>query len=231
MNFKECPQICIVSRTHNRPNFFRRMSESIKCQTYPYITHIVGYDNDYSFNYSLGYWCEKVEIKSKDKDTKLHPNLYFDLLYKHVGPNSWIVHLDDDCILLWEDSIQTIVNAIERCDEDTLILWKVWLCQMQRSVPSFSFGDAPLLGDIDSNGFAFHSKHIDKSKLTGEPGGVFICIDNLFKTLPKTEWINEALVSNQIGQNYGYGEDKIKKHVQWIDVPALKKKMKEKNGY
>jgi len=98
---------------------------------------------------------------------------------------------------------------------------------MQKSVPSFSFGSAPLLGDIDGNGFAFHSKHINKTKWVGESAGDFTCINNLFELLPRTEWINEALVSNQIGQNYGYGEDMIKKHVQWIDVPALKKKMEE----
>lgn len=56
----ELPQICIITRTHDRPNFFRRTMESIQCQSYPYITSIVGCDNSDSFNYALRYYCEKI---------------------------------------------------------------------------------------------------------------------------------------------------------------------------
>jgi len=46
------PKINILTRTSGRPNCFKRCVDSIKSQTYKNINHIVGADDDASYEYA-----------------------------------------------------------------------------------------------------------------------------------------------------------------------------------
>ena len=43
----------IITRTHNRPNFFKKCVESIKSQSYKDIHHIITYQSDLDLEYIL----------------------------------------------------------------------------------------------------------------------------------------------------------------------------------
>lgn len=147
----------IITRTHNRPNYFRNCRESIVNQTYSNINHIVG--SDVLCDYYSDYIKVDEELVDKKPDyLATYPtpwNLYLNKLNNYVT-DGWIMYLDDDDMFVDNDSLSNIVKCIEHDDE--LIIWRVDIDG--RIVPSDDNIGKIVAGDISGIGFMFHSKHL-----------------------------------------------------------------------
>ena len=123
------PLINIITRTSNRPLYFKECRRSIISQTYKNVKHIIGVDDVASESYltSLPYTripSEKILDKDKIPYRKFwyNPpesqgespapwNLYMNHLYKEVE-DGWVMFLDDDDNFVNEGSLKEICNQI-----------------------------------------------------------------------------------------------------------------------
>jgi hypothetical protein len=166
------PLINILTRTSNRPNGFAQNRASIKEQTYKNIRHIVSVDDLESEKYVKKHTDDYILVnksKLEKQDVTLNPNtgglathnLYFNELLKEVK-DGWVMFLDDDDVLMDENSIQTIVDYIQ--DTDSLLMWQMTFpSQMFSVLPTKKLvGKKPVLGKIGSPCFLFHSKYISR---------------------------------------------------------------------
>jgi glycosyltransferase involved in cell wall biosynthesis len=196
------PIINIIIRTHARPEYFKVMMDSIKSQTYPNYTLIVGSDTDCPY-YPL---AQKLLVDYRKPDyipegMYYSPwNLYLETLAKSCV-NGWLIYQDDDDRFTNEKSLQRIVNAINNNDEDSLIIWRVKITK-DFIVPSYSFGHVVTAGDISGIGIAFHTKHLPVSWGCLSYGDFRICTQLIHKGL-KPVWIDMILTETQNGPRNG----------------------------
>ena len=182
------PIINVLTRTHNRPNYFKHCRESVLSQKYDgEINHIISVDDSRDLKYVSG----DITIKVGGNDKFSYPyNLYFSDMIHHVK-EGWILHLDDDDMLTRPNSIQTMIEHIS--SESDLLLWKVDFREMG-IVPKQCFGKIPIIGDISSIGFLVHSKHW--KDWTPIKCGDFYVIEKYYKKLNPV-WINDVLTGLQ----------------------------------
>ena len=150
----------VLTRTSGRPNYFKENVDSVKCQLYPYIRHIVCADDDASFEYASKEVKDVIRVDRKEKREQhgiMHSpyNLYCNELMSQVT-DGWVMFLDDDDIFYDVTSISNVMKSIE--SENDFIIWKTQL--HHKILPSYSFGKGIAFTDICSNSFMFHSKHI-----------------------------------------------------------------------
>jgi hypothetical protein len=199
------PVINILTRTSNRPNFFKINAESVKSQTYKNIKHIVSYDNDDDLNYLNKYEditlvkINKLKLIEEDdspnpKTGKYSPhNLYFNEMLKIVD-DGWVLYLDDDDYFINEDCVLKIVEAINKNNEDTLIFWKFKLGDNLILPKIINKNNPPKLYNIGSCCVCFNFKHINIIKWDAWKCSDFRIINNLFNNVNKNYFINEVLV-------------------------------------
>ena len=183
----------VVTRTSGRPNGFARARESILAQGHK-VRHIVTVDD--GSDYAVG----DVILRVKPQDAEFPPNLYIAEALGYVE-DGWVVILDDDDEYLRPDAFEIIESHI--VDEDSLILWKVFL--FDREIPTYNFGLSPVRGDIDGNGFAFHSKYKDMAHYAERFSGDFDAVEKLYRYLNPV-WVDAVLVGSQREHGLpGYG--------------------------
>ena len=199
--------INILTRTSNRPNGFKICADSIKKQDYLNITHIVAYDNDNDLEYiNKNDDIIKIKVDREElikNDTSNPPsnhnlfwfsphNLYCNTLLDNVQ-DGWILFLDDDDMLIDNNVISEIVSLIE--DEDTIMIWQMMYPNGKCLPNNHAFTiKTPMLGNIGSPCFLFHSKWKDHYRWDAYKCGDFIFIDKLYKTIPKNKWINKPFI-------------------------------------
>lgn len=208
-------KINIITRTSNRPNFFRRNRKSITSQSYKNINHLVGVDEEKSkkyveqngiFNYV--YFDQKLKQKliKKYKKNKLGSkflphNLYFNEILKNVN-NGWIILLDDDDIFVDTKSVEKIIKKINETNEDTLIMWQ--MNYIGEKIPKI-FDLKPVNGQIGGSCFAFHNKWKDFFIWDCWTCADYRAFEKLYEKIPNKSWINETLVKVD---NLGRGQKK-----------------------
>jgi GT2 family glycosyltransferase len=224
------PKINILTRTSNRPNGFSQTRKSIENQTYKNIRHIVSVDDTTSEVYVKKYTSDyilvdKDELKRMDSTEDPNTggeaahNLYFNELLKEVK-EGWVMFLDDDDILVDEDSVQQMVDNIT--NEDSLIMWQMLFpSQLFNVLPTNKLvGKKPVVGKIGSPCFLFHSKYISKVRQwDGWRCSDFRFISSLYETIPNKVAIKEPLVEvTQIGRG------------QRVDIELDSTKLPTSNG-
>jgi hypothetical protein len=167
--------LTILTRTSNRPNYFKNCRESIKNTK-----HIVICDTDEK--YPKG----DIILRVKKREGVYPYNSYFNDA-KHLV-DEYVMFLDDDDILTKEDSLDIIKRHLE---EDTLVLWRVKFGN--KTIPEKI--NVPIeFANISGIGFAYHVKHwIDWKDVRG---GDYLVIDELSKKL-KVVWIDDVLTGLQ----------------------------------
>ena len=80
------PLINIITRTSNRPIYFKKNRNSILEQTYKNIRHIISVDNKISYNYVKTHNIKDIVFINKNvfKQSKFVHNLYINTLLKEV---------------------------------------------------------------------------------------------------------------------------------------------------
>ena len=87
-------------------------------------------------------------------------------------------------------------------DTNNLIIWKVKL--FDKIIPLNSFNIKPVLYDIDSSNFTFHSKFKDEYALwDGNKCSDYRVVESLYQNLPRTIWIDEIIAKSQRDHIYG----------------------------
>jgi len=189
----------VITRTHNRPKYFKVCRDSILNQSHENINHVVGSDTvcDYYDD------CIKLELSeqvSSKPDVGTYPapwNLHLNELGKHIK-EGWVMYLDDDDKFASLDALKIIVSNID--NEDQILLWKVdingWI------VPSDeAFGRMIQPGNISGIGFMFHTKHLPVDWGSWSYGDYRV-LRQLSKKL-KQKWINLILTQTQGKPNNG----------------------------
>lgn len=188
----------IMTRTHNRPDYFRVCKERIEMQTYKDINHIVCSDVPCSYYPAIPV-VMPLSIQNIPYGHYYAPhNAYMVELQKHCK-NGYCMTIDDDDCFMDTNSLQTIVDHI--VDEDQLLIWKVMIAP-NFVVPSHSFGKTVTACDISGIGFAYHSKHnpIDWGIISM---GDYRAAKELENRRLKITWIDKILTRTQSGAHNG----------------------------
>ena len=188
----------IITRTHNRPKYFKVCKESIEFQTYKNINHVVGSDVD--CDYCDYIKLELQEVQPKPDYLASYPapwNLHLNTLNTYVK-DGWIMYLDDDDKFVNSDALETIVNNIE--NEDQIILWRVDINGM--IVPNTQGFGKIEPGNISGIGFMFHSKHLPVDWGSWNFGDYRVITQLVNKKLQQ-KWINFVLTQTQGSPNFG----------------------------
>jgi len=188
----------VITRTHNRPKYFKVCRDSILNQSHENINHIVGSDVECDY-----YDCIKLKLSDgvspkPDVGTYAAPwNLHLNELGKHAK-EGWVMYLDDDDKFTSLDSLKIILSHVD--NEDQILLWRVdingWI------VPSDDkFGKVIAPGNISGIGFMFHTKHLPVDWGSWSYGDYRV-LRQLSKKL-KQKWINLILTQTQGKPNNG----------------------------
>jgi glycosyltransferase involved in cell wall biosynthesis len=208
------PLVNILTRTSDRPKFFKENAESVHGQTYKNIRHIVSVDDEYTLKYVLEYqdseWLRVLHEDRKDQYGIWHSpyNLYCNKLMDHVD-DGWIMFLDDDDLFTEPTAIEKIVNCIR--NEDDLLIWKTQFAD--KVLPARSFGLQVARYEFPSFCFMFHSKHKwaaqwDEVKESDYRVGVKL------ETILNPLWIDYVFTQinykEDVGSGGGFGDRKDK---------------------
>ena len=189
----------VITRTHNRPKYFKVCRDSILNQSYTNINHIVGSDTQ------CDYYPDAIKLVLQE-GTSIRPdnlasypapwNLHINELHKYVK-EGWIMYLDDDDKFANSNALQIIVNNIE--NENKMIMWRVDI--NSTIVPDNQHFGRIEPGNISGIGFMFHSKHLPVDWVAWNFGDYRV-MSKLAEKLQQ-KWINLVLTQTQGRPNYG----------------------------
>jgi len=189
------PLINILTRTSNRPNYFKECFNSVKTQTYKNINHIISVDNDETEEYVKQYTDNYIRVNPINKNIIPNINgrniapyeLYLNDLRKEVK-DGWIMFLDDDDMLMINTSIQKIVNNI--LNDDQMLIWRVKF--PNRIIPEQIYFDKKqiVLNHFSMIGFMYHKKFDSYAKFDPYYGGDYFFAKQLEKIIPEKTWID-----------------------------------------
>ena len=198
--------INILTRTCNRPNYFKRNYESIKNQILPNdnvkIFHIVSYDEENTklyldeYNDIISVPVEKLFIT---KEHTFPYNHYLNDLHKHVK-EGYILYLDDDDYLCSNNSISEIIPYL---NEDSILIWRIERNKV--ILPHLSYFNKKQIvsSNYTSNCFTYHSKWLlnNNIKWTYTKNGDYKFLKLLKKYIININTLNKiiCIVNNLIG--------------------------------
>jgi len=186
----------ILTRTSNRPNFFRTCRQSVLDQTVTAF-HLIATDDE------AGSYPEGDRIITVEKQQGRAHNLYFNTMRWWVPQWApWVIHLDDDDQFTSPHALGFIRQHIKT--ENDLVLWQVDLGNPGPVIPR-AFGKQPRKGDISGIGFAVHVRHWEPWQ--GIPCGDYEVITRYYNKLNPV-WIRQVLTSCQAGAGHGDRRDK-----------------------
>jgi len=220
------PVINIITRTHNRPNFFKNCVGSIKQQTYKNIHHIVTYQNDedykYISEYSPGATTVKVPPLKKDfsKSTIIYGdvkadhapyNTYFNIAHKHTK-KGWIVYLDDDDMLVYSNSIEYLVQNIKHHNINNILhLWFAnfinYVVPQPEIAEKYKQGHPFMRGKCSGGGLCFHTDYIKHATWHEWALGDWDIYQKLDKVIPNRNFIEATLLGMQSIPGGGRAQD------------------------
>lgn len=208
----EKPLINILTRTSNRPNYFKKCFESVNSQIMVNINHIISVDNDETEEYVKKYTDNYIRVEHfNEYIPKLDPiynvrkpapyNLYLNEL-KNKVKEGWIMFLDDDDVFLDKCALFRITNKIE--NEEQMLYWKVKFSN-DRIVPcekSFKL-KKPLINDFSMIGFMHHSKYNKCATFDYFSAGDSFYVIKLQNIIPNHTWLD--IVCTGLQDNNGLG--------------------------
>lgn len=214
------PLINILTRTSNRPNYFRDCCSNIDSQTYKNVNHIISTDelsaNTYiekhreSFLYIDPLKYRHDQHKSfwyGGSDSPAWWNSYLNDMYDLVK-EGWIMFLDDDDHFTSNDSLSEIVSHIK--NDDTLLFWNVefpgYIIPRKNSQNLET--SPPVPANISGIGFMFHSKYIQNAQWEPWGSGDFRVTHGLWNIIKNKTHIQKTLTGIQHVPHLGNRKDK-----------------------
>lgn len=199
--------IAIVTRTFNRPEYFKRCRDSVEKNNLG-DNHYVLYQDIQDESYLNGYQVKKKFIdqstlkneEKMDKTEALH-NLHFNEIYSDIKQD-WIYHLDDDNIL-FENAFEPFADILES-DADVIICrYKLEL--KNRIIPSKPLFRQKIIkvNHIDTLCFLIKTDFAKTIKWDGYRAGDFRFIKKAVDSSQCTEWVDRIVGCRDY---YGGGE-------------------------
>src|SRR4030042_2075918 len=190
--------VYILIRTSRRPEFFRRMMDTVRGQSYKSIVSVV-YTDDPRDDYVTG----DIIIQGPIHDYTLGDatyNLYCNDLLKQVpSDDGWVYFLDDDDELYDEFAIEKMVNASLK---DYVNVFKV-VRNRGKIVPERWENQR----SFQTECFMIHASHRNKAKWWPHKGGDHNYSKQLTKIMP-IKWNDFLVCKIQEGKGYGHKQDK-----------------------
>lgn len=219
------PLINIITRTRNRPRYFKQCVDSLSNQTYSNIHHIVTYqvkeDLEYINKHKLDN-CSLVRVPDITKDNTLHTtiegnhlthapyNTFLNEAHKYVK-EGWVMYLDDDDMLTYSNTLEFLINNVHKYDIDTKHFWRVqfpfYLLPHDQIFKEYCEGKPLKISQISLIGLLYHSSHLDKITFHEWACGDYFAFKELDKKLPKRNMINLNLTRLQSMPGKGERKD------------------------
>ena len=217
------PVVNVLVRTSGRPRFFENCYKSVRKQYYRNINLIVSCDDEETRLYVASYSPDTiVEFKRTENvntgnqtfvpghsSKPFPPNEYFNEMMQQAK-EGYIIYLDDDDVFTCPEAVSTIVEQID--NEDQMLFWRV-------QFPGFLipdnkyFGKPPVCCQIDTAGFAFHTKYIRFALWDGYKQGDFRTALSLYLRIPQKIFVDKALTALQsrpgLGKRYDLPVEKL----------------------
>jgi hypothetical protein len=204
-------KINIITRTSNRPNYFKKNYESIKKQKYSNYTHWVISDDPKNNEYLEKY--TDIEVFNIDKNShekmvsldianpnrfmKAPYNLYFNQLFPNL--HGWIIILDDDDTFAHNNVLHDINQQITSYSD--MILFKMQYANGNILPNQYNLYKRPQLGAIGSCCVVIHSSIAQQIKWDGWKCADYRYILKAWTLSINKKWINKVFV--KIGSNSG----------------------------
>ena len=221
----EQPLINIITRTRNRPGFFKVCVDSLNLQSYKNVHHIVTYQVDKDLEYINKYKFKNTTLvkvpnilKDKTLSTTIEGNHlnhspyneFLNLAHKSIE-KGWVMYLDDDDILTYSNTLEKLISNINQYDIDTKHMWKVqfpgYTIPNNLMFTKYLNGEPLKICQISMIGLLYHSKHLDKVNFHKWACGDFFAFQSLDKNLPKRNMINHPLTRIQTTPGNGFIND------------------------
>lgn len=190
--------INILTRSGNRPKYFKILKDSILAQTYPHIRHIISNDNP-SCKYLDGEKYVYEVSKSPTRPAGFY-NLYLNELTKQVE-DGWVIILDDDSKLVDNTFIENLAKQCSTSNENDVLIYQTIIWPNKTAIPNTEgFRDKKIQhANIDMACFCVHYSIFNNIQFKCKIGGDFSFLDDItnskkynfkFILLPKGIWGN-----------------------------------------
>ena len=220
------PVINIITRTHNRPNFFKNCVGFIKQQTYKSIHHIVTYQTNEDYKYVVKHNPEATTVKvptvKKDfsKSTIIYDNVkadhapyntHFNIAHKYVK-EGWVLYIDDDDMLSYSNSIEYLAQNIKLHNTNNILhLWFVNFIDYTVPNPNmaekYKQGHPFKKGNCSGIGLCFHSDYLKYATWHEWALGDWDIYQKLDKVIPNRNFMNATLTGLQSLPGGGRAQD------------------------
>jgi hypothetical protein len=190
--------INILTRSGNRPTYFKALKDSILTQTYPHIRHIISNDNP-----SCDYLTDEKDVYAVTKSPSLgygFYNLYLNELAKQIE-DGWVIILDDDSKLVDNTFIEKLAEICSTSNENDVLIYQNILWPNKILIPPSKIFKAEevLWSNIDMVCFCVHYSIFNNIQFRCICGGDFSFLDDVrnskkynfkFVSLPQGVWGN-----------------------------------------
>ena len=143
--------INILTRTGNRPSFYKELKKSIENQTYKKIRHIKSCDNPNCMY--LKNEKDVINVLPNKSTGRAFYNLYLNNLID-ATKDGWIIILDDDSKLIDNNFLERLANECMKSNKNDVLIYNV---KINRSGIKLPRSDSIKSGRIDMACFCFHS--------------------------------------------------------------------------
>ena len=165
--------INILTRTGRRPNFFKRLEDSIISQTYKNIRHIKSCDNP-ACNY-LNNSKDVVKVVPDKSTGKAFYNLYLNTLID-TTKDGWIIILDDDSKLIDNNFLEALANECKISNKNDVLIYDIKIHEGGDILPHDTSIKS---GRIDMACFCFHSSISKNLRFDGRVRGDYNFLDKI----------------------------------------------------
>ena len=198
-NTLEEKKINILTRSGNRPLFFKNLKTSLNLQKSKNFEHKVSNDNELCNYLKEEKNIVKVKKLKKNIDGLFPFNLYLNELKKDIKDN-WVIIIDDDAKLVDENFINNLIEITKNLQKNEIIIYQCYIDKNKKILPNFNnFINNFKSGVVDMACFCIHSNLLKSYDFNGNYAGDFYILNqlnqqnikfNLIKNFPIGIWAN-----------------------------------------
>lgn len=188
----------VITRTSDRPNYFKECYKSVQSQKSP-IEHWVTVDNQNSWEYVYLSDVEHV-VKVEPTGTGNCPwNAYLNEAIKNI--NGWVMVLDDDDLFTTPQAAEKILKKLRK--KEDVVFWRVGF--PGTLIPDDKhWQQQPTKGQISMIGMAFHSDWVKEFPFNHQCLGDHRLAQRFWQS-GNIQYINETLTKINRSKTGGHG--------------------------
>ena len=200
--------INILTRTGNRPSYFKKLSDSIVAQTYKNIRHIKSSDNA-----TCDYLSNSTDVISVQRGVGVGSyNVYLNALGAQVS-EGWVIILDDDSVLVNDTFIESLAAACSLAKNTDVLIYQSYIFPQKRLIPrTKNFKNHVIKKwDIDMSSFCIHYSVLQNIQFMQQKLGDYHFLDRIRQSSDHRYKLNFVNLPVGVWANYN-GEQKGSVH-------------------